>query len=147
MKTYTYSVTINKPREFVFNKIMEKSVYPEWAKAWGEGMTYEGEWKQDTYISFFDTSGSGTKALVNQLVIPECIKMTHVAMVGLGNVEVVDLDETMKKWIGAKEEYYFSNTPDGATTLEIRMETDEMFEGMGKAWPIALQYFKDICEK
>jgi hypothetical protein len=28
MKTLSYSITINKPRDFVFSKIMDKSVYP-----------------------------------------------------------------------------------------------------------------------
>ena len=35
MKTLTYSIKINKPQDFVFSKITDKSVYPDWAKAWG----------------------------------------------------------------------------------------------------------------
>ncbi len=33
MKKLTYSIQINKLRDFVFNKITDKSVYPQWAKA------------------------------------------------------------------------------------------------------------------
>ncbi len=39
MKTLTHTIKINKPQEFVFNKIMDKSVYLDW----GKGMTFEGE--------------------------------------------------------------------------------------------------------
>lgn len=84
--------------------------------------------------------------VVDELVVPEHIKMTHVAMVEAGNKEVAELDEVMKKWIGSKEEYYFSSTEDGATTFDVRIETDEAFEEMMNAWPKALQYFKEICE-
>ena len=147
MKKLTYSIIINKPVDFVFQKIMDKSVYPEWAKAWGEGMTYEGVWKQGSHISFFDISGSGTKAHVDEFMVPEHIKMTHVAMVEAGNREVAELDDTMKKWIGSKEEYYFSEAEEGATMLTIRMEADEAFEEMMGAWPKALAVFKETFER
>lgn len=147
MKTLNYSIQINKPQEFVFNKIIDKSVYPDWAKAWGEGMTFEGEYVEGKHISFSDTSGQGTKVVVNELVAPEHIKMTHVAMVEAGNKEVAELDEVMKKWIGAKEEYYLSSTEDGGTKFDVKIETDEAFEEMMNAWPKALQYFKEICER
>lgn len=52
MKPLTYSIKINKSVNFVFEKLMDKSVYPAWAKAWGEGMTYEGEWQEGRHISF-----------------------------------------------------------------------------------------------
>ena len=146
MKTLNYSITINKPREFVFDKMIDKSVYADWAKAWGEGMTFEGEWKQGEYVCFFDTSRTGTKVIVNDIVAPEHIKMTHVAMVEDGTVEVTEVDEVMQKWFGAKEEYYFSDAGDGTTLLEIRIVADEMFEEMMQAWDPALVYFKEICE-
>ena len=52
MKSLTYSTTINKSKDFVFDKLTDKSVYPQWAKAWGDGMTYEGEWKKGEYMRY-----------------------------------------------------------------------------------------------
>lgn len=69
MKTLTYSITINKPQEFVYQKIMDKSLYADWAKAWGEGMTWTGEWKESANISFHDQMQGGTKVVVEQLKI------------------------------------------------------------------------------
>ena len=54
MKQLIYCITINKPRAFVFDKIRDKTVYPQWAKAWGEGMSYVGEWVEGGHVSFFD---------------------------------------------------------------------------------------------
>jgi hypothetical protein len=147
MKTLTYSIQINKPQEFVFNKIMDKSVYPDWAKAWGEGMDYEGEWKEGGHISFFDQKQGGTKVVIEELTPHKCIKAKHIAMVNPENVEVELTDDMMKKWIGSREDYYFKKDSDEVTTLEVVMEVDEVFQEMfDGAWPKALQYFKEVCE-
>lgn len=148
MKTLTYSIKINKSTDVVFNKIMDKSVYPDWAKAWGEGMNYEGEWKQGANISFFDHSNGGTKVVIEEMRLNECIKMTHVAMVNAQNIEVHVPDETMHKWIGLQEKYYFKRKNESETELEIVMVTDETFQKMfDDAWPKALHYFKEVCER
>ena len=147
MKKLTYSIKINKPVNFVFDKIMDKSVYAAWAKAWGEGMTYEGEWKEGQHISFFDATQGGTKVLVESVVPNETIRMRHVAMVNPQNIEVALTDEMMRKWIGTREDYYFKREGDDVTTLEVVMLTDEAFEEMMNAWSQALHLFKGICEE
>ena len=147
MKTLTYSITINKPRDFVFKKIMDKSVYSDWNKAWGEGITYEGEWKEGEYISFFDKNQGGTKAIIEEFKPNELIKTKHIAMVNPQNMEVELTDDMMRKWIGSREEYHFKKDSDDKTTLEVVMITDEAFEKMMETWPKALQYFKEICER
>lgn len=146
MKKLTYSIKINMPVNFVFEKITDKTVYPSWAKAWGEGMTYEGEWKEGQYISFFDKTQGGTKVLIEKLVPNETIRMKHVAMVNPQNIEVALTDEMMQKWIGSREDYYFMRESDDVTTLEIVMLADEAFEEMMNAWSQALLLFKDLCE-
>jgi hypothetical protein len=148
MKKLIYSIKINKPCDFVFNKIMDKSVYADWAKAWGEGMTYEGEWKQGGHISFFDKSRGGTKVLIEELNRNDSIKSKHVAMVNPQNVEIEPTDGMMRKWIGSREDYYFKKDGEAKTTLEVVMEVDQVFQEMfDKAWPKALEYFKEVCER
>jgi len=124
----------------------DKSVYPQWAKAWGEGMDYKGEWKEGEHIAFFDQSQGGTKVHVEKLVPNELIKTTHVAMVNTEAAEIELSDEMMKKWIGSKENYYFKAEGDSTTLLEVEMITDEAFEEMMQAWPKALESLKEICE-
>ncbi|MEM7550318.1 MAG: SRPBCC domain-containing protein [Bacteroidota bacterium] len=147
MKTLTYAIAINKPRDFVFEKITDKTVYPDWAKAWGEGMTYEGEWKKGGHISFFDNTQGGTKVLFEELVTNEYIKAKHIAMVNPQNIEVELTDDMMRKWIGSLEEYHFHKEGDQNTKLEITMTVDASFQEMfDNAWPKALKYFKEVCE-
>ncbi len=147
MKILTYSIEINKSQDFVFNKIMDKTVYPDWAKAWGEGMAYEGEWKEGGHISFFDQSQGGSKVIIEELKPNEYVRAKHIAMVNPQNVEVELKDEMMIKWIGSTEEYYFKKRSSDVTTLEIVMTVNEVFQEMlDGTWPKALQYFKEVCE-
>lgn len=147
MKTLKYSIQINKPRELVFNKLFEQSVYTKWAEAWGEGMAYAGEWKEGEHITFFDKVQGGTKAVVEAYKPYEHIKLKHVSMVDPQLNEVEPMDETMKKWIGSLEQYFFYEDGDDQTTLEAVAETDEAFqEMMDGAWPKALKIIKEACE-
>jgi hypothetical protein len=146
MKTLKYSIEIEKPQDFVFNKMMDKSAYPNWAKAWGDGMNYEGVWKEGGYISYFDNSQGGTKVIIEEIRPHECIKTKHVAMVNPQNIEVELTDDMMRKWIGSQENYFFIRKSDTETLVEVIMTTDEAFEAMMNAWPKALQYFKEVCE-
>lgn len=148
MKTLRYSIHINKPKEFVYNKIIDKSVYPDWAKAWGTGMTYEGQWVVGQHISFFDDSKGGTKVIIEEMIPGDAIKTKHVAMVNPQNIEIELADEMMQKWIGSREDYFFTDDNETGTTLEVVMTVDEAFQEMfDSAWPHALQLFKEVCER
>lgn len=146
MKQYSYSIQINQPVEVVFNTLTDQSVFPEWVKAWGEGMVCEGEWQQGSHVSFFDRKQGGTKVIIESFLPNKEIKALHIAMVGPDNVEVSEMDGMMEKWIGTREEYYFTKDSDSQTTLEVMMETDEAFAEMVALWPQALALFKGICE-
>lgn len=148
MKKLQYSITIDKPQAFVFEKMVDKSVYPERAKAWGEWMTYEGEWKKGEHISFFDQTQGGTKVVIDEIQPNESIQVTHIAMVNTANEEVPLEDDMMKKWIGSKESYFFEAVDDNTTILTVIMQTDASFQQMfDGAWPKALAYFKEVCER
>ena len=147
MKTLTYSIIINKPRDVVFNTMTDNSLFPDWAKAWGEGMTCEGEWQQGEHLSFFDQTQGGTKAVIEEIVVNESIMTKHVAMINPQNIEVELTDDMMRKWIGSQENYFFKRKSETETVLEVVMITDEAFEKMMAAWPEALRLLKEICEK
>jgi uncharacterized protein YndB with AHSA1/START domain len=148
MKTLTYNITINKSRDYVFNTLTDKSIYPEWSKAWGDGMTYKGEWKKGGEMSFIDDSQGGTKVILEEFKPHEYIKARHIAMVDADNNEKELEDDMMKKWIGSLEEYFFKIESNEITNLEIIMTVDKAFQEMfDTTWPKALKYFKVACEK
>ena len=146
MKTLTYSITINTPVDVVFEKITDNTVFTSWTKPWGEGMTATGAWQEGEHLVFADPSGSGTKALVEEIKPNEYIKMKHVAMIAEGDKEIEEMDEVMKKWIGAREDYFFKTNENDDTEFTVIIEADEAFEEMMEAWHEALKLFKEVCE-
>ncbi len=146
MKTLNYSITINKPIGFVFNKLIDRESYPEWGKAWGEGASFTGEWEAGEYVSFFNSDEGGTKVKVEVFKPNELIRTKHVAMVNQKNVERKITDEMMSRWIGSREDYYFKKMSDNLTFVEVVMIVDEEFEGMMYTWNQSLKNFKKVCE-
>ena len=143
-----YEIKINSPREVVWEKMMDKSIYNDWAKAFSPDSTYEGEWKEGGEMIFYDPNNhGGTKVVFDVFKKPEKTIARHIAMVDTNKKEIEEYDEVMKKWIGTIEEYTFVDNGDNTTTLSIDMETDEQFKEMfDNSWPKALELFKDICE-
>ena len=146
MKKLTYTITINQPAHVVFDKMTDNTAFPLWAKAWGEDMKCVGDWKEGENLYFTDVSGSGTKAVVEEVKENESVRMKHIAMVEDVDKEVTELDATMEKWIGSNEEYYFKAISENETELTVVIEADEAFEPMMQAWDKALVYLKDVCE-
>ncbi len=162
-RNLSYSISIDAPIETVFKTITDKSMYPKWTKAWGEGMTFEGEWKQGEHISFIDNSGEGTKARLDEVRthfekdptdnggyahIPSAyVTMIYIAKLKDGT-EVEKLDEPSRRWVGTREEYRITENEEGVTKLWVYISTDESFEQkMNDSWPTSLQNLKEICEQ
>lgn len=147
IKTFTYKTTINSSKEKVFVTLTDKDLYPRWTLPWGENMTYSGDWKMGTHITFYSELEGGTKAFIDNIILNEAIEMTHVAMVDKDHIEIANLDETMKKWIGSKENYYFKAIDENTTELKVIMITDEVFQEMyDGTFPKALAIIKDMSE-
>jgi uncharacterized protein YndB with AHSA1/START domain len=145
-KEFIYTIDINASSEHVYRTILDPSLYAEWAKPWGDGMTMKGEWKVGSHVIFGDSEG-GTKALIEELVPGNVIKMKHVAMVGSDGKDAPLSDDAMKAWIDSREDYFFEEK-DGVTTFKVVMFSDEMFKEMSEgAWPQALTLLKEICER
>lgn len=147
MQKFTYKIIINQPQEIVFKTMTDKSLYAEWAKVWGEGMSYEGEWQQGAHMAFFDQTRGGTKVVFEACEPYEYIRAKHIAMVDPQQHEIELTDEAMQKWIGTLEEYRFVPLDEQSTELEVTMTTDEMFKEMSDVWPQALEILKGLCER
>ena len=146
MKKLQYSIHIDKPQEFVFNQLIDKSTYNDWAKAFSPGSTYDGEFAQGHDIRFTDPGLGGTVAHLEVFEPHSRILAKHIAMIGKDGSQTTE-GEMAEKWIGTVEEYTFVKEEDDTTTLNIEMQTDEAFQKMfDSSWPKALELFKALCD-
>jgi uncharacterized protein YndB with AHSA1/START domain len=139
-----FSITINAPKEKVWDTMLDKETYKAWVNAAWPGSYYEGEWKEDSDLKFIGPDGSGTKAMLVEHVPYEHSFVKHVAVLESGGKEDTTSDNA-KSWIGTTERYTFTEK-DGVTELAIDIETTPEWEKMfNDGWPTALRALKELC--
>ncbi len=146
METIYFSTQINASPERVWDVMLGKETYGQWAKAFGEGSYYEGNWDEGSDIKFLgEGGGMGMASRIKTSRKPEFVSIEHIGLVMDG---VVDTEsEEAKKWAPAFENYTFKEV-DGGTELSVSIdvltEHKSTFEEM---WPVALTLLKELAEK
>lgn len=145
MKKINASIHINAPREKVWNTMLEKATYIQWAKAFAEGSHYEGDWSEGSEILFLGSDKSGMISRIEQNVPYSYISIKHIGIISNGNRDTSS--EKAKIWSPAFENYTFKTNHNGTqlhVDVEIHKDYEELFS---KMWQDALQLLKVIAEK
>lgn len=145
MRLLSYSIDINAPRKLVWDTLLDKKQYKYWASAFSKDPAFEGHYKEGERIRFYDSSLGGTVAVVEEVAPAERLLMKHVCTLDK-ELNEDDSSEAAKKWVGTREDYFFSEN-NGVTTLLISIKCDPGYEEMfNENWPKALEILKQICE-
>ena len=146
METLHFSVQIKAPREKVWDVMLDKETYGEWAKAFGEGSQYKGDWEEGSPIQFLGGDGAtGMASRIQESRKPEFISIEHVGIVMNGVVDS-ESDEA-KKWAPSLENYTFEEM-NGETRLSVSIQVSSEYRSMfEETWPNALQLLKELAEK
>lgn len=151
MKTQTFKIEINTPKQKVWEVMLADNTYREWTGAFHEGSFYEGNWDKGSNIKFLALDDGKLGGMAGKIVenIPyEYISIEYVGMVTNGMVD--STSDSVKQWVGAHENYTFSEK-DNVTTLVVELEgkdiSDEMGDMFTEMWPKSLQKLKEIAER
>ncbi len=145
MKTLQFTTTIDAPRDKVWDTMMGRDTYLQWANAAWPGSNVEGDWSEGSRMKFGGDQEGGTVARINEARRPERLVAEHVAVLGPGGVEDTESD-VAKGWIGAMERYTF-NEKNGGTEVVVEIETQPEWASMfEESWPVALQALKKLVE-
>lgn len=149
MQKLNFSITINAPKEKVWNTMLEDKTYREWTTAFNEGSYYKGDWSKGSKILFLgpDPNTGKEGGMVSRIAENKLYEFISIEHLGIINDGIVDTtSDAVKSWAGAHENYTFKEK-DGSTEVLVEMDINddykEMFEGM---WPKALQKLKEIAE-
>lgn len=146
MERHQFKVTINAPRERVWEVLWGDATYPRWTAPFSEGSRAETDWKTGSKVLFLDGQGYGMVSMIAENIPNEVMSFRHL---GTYNNGKEDMDEARKKgWTGAIEHYILQSIEGGKTLLTI----DQDMEAENKAqffeiWPKALEQLKEICEQ
>jgi uncharacterized protein YndB with AHSA1/START domain len=146
-KELHYTITIDAPRQKVWQTMIGPESYKEWVNVSWPGSRYIGEWKKDASIRFVGgESQGGTLATLVEFQPHAVIQARHVAVLNADGSEDRD-SEMAKGWIGTTERYTFTDEH-GKTRLDVHIVTPAAWESMfNDGWPAALAKLKELCER
>lgn len=147
-KTLRFSTVIQAPRERVWELMLAPDSYREWTAAFAEGSTYEGSWEKGQRIHFVSSAGGGGMvAEVAENRRGEFVSLKHLGELAADGT--VDVDSpAVKAWAPAYENYRFVDKGNGATEVQVEMDSLPSYEDfMNEAWPKALAKLKAVCER
>ena len=151
MQKLHYSISINAPKEKVWDTMLDDATYREWTKAFNMGSSYyKGDWSEGSKILFVGLDPetgieSGMVSRIAERRPYEFISIEHLGVIKDGVEDTTS--EAAKKWAPAYENYTFKEV-DGKTEVLVDMDSEDeyikMFEDM---WPKGLEKLKEIAEK
>jgi hypothetical protein len=145
METKEFKISINAPREKVWNVLWNDSSYRAWTSVFAEGSHAETDWKKGSKVLFLDNKGRGMVSVVAEKIPNQFMSFKHLGEVKDGVEDTSS--ERVSQWAGALENYSLK-TVNGKTELTVDMNiTDEFMDYFLNTWPRALDKVKELAEK
>lgn len=144
MEKQVFNISINAPREKVWNTLWNDDTYRAWTAPFAEGSHVQGDWKKGSKVLFLDGKGDGMVSAIEENIPNEYMSIKHLGEVKKG-IEDVD-SPRVQQWSGAHENYTLK-TVNGKTELKIDMDIAEEFKDYFETtWPKALDKIKELAE-
>lgn len=145
MEKMNFSISINAPREKVWQVLWNDSTYRQWTTPFCEGSyAVTDNWKEGSKVLFLSPSGSGMVSTVAANKPNEYMSFEHLGEVKEGVEDTTS--EKVKQWAGAFENYTLEEAG-GATTVKVDIDITEDFKDyFVNTWPIALEQVKQLSE-
>ncbi|MET0391549.1 MAG: SRPBCC domain-containing protein [Chitinophagaceae bacterium] len=144
MEKQQFNITIDAPREKVWDILWADDTYRKWTSVFSEGSHAETDWQKGSKVLFLDGKGSGMVSTIADNIPNEYLSIRHLGVVNDG---VEDLEsEKVKEWAGAMENYTLKSV-DGKTELIVDMDINDEYKDYFKnTWPKALDKVKELAE-
>ena len=145
MEKQEFKVSINAPREKVWDVLWNDATYRAWTAAFSEGSHAVTDWKKGSKVLFLDGKGSGMVSTIAENKPTEYMSFEHLGVVKDG-VEDTTSPE-VKQWAGAHENYTLKPV-NGNTELTVEIDLSEEWKDyFVTTFPKALNKIKEIAEQ
>ncbi|MCD6062108.1 MAG: Activator of Hsp90 ATPase 1 family protein [Flavipsychrobacter sp.] len=140
-----FTVTIDAPREKVWNALWEDANYREWTAVFGAGSHAVSDWKKGSKILFLASEDRGMTSVISDLIPNEYMSFTHKGEVKDGVEDFTSAEA--QGWANAQENYTLK-TVNGKTELTVDMDiSNEFADYFTGTFPKALALVKEIAER
>jgi len=145
MEKLQFRVSIDAPREKVWEVLWNDVSYSDWTSGFGEGSRVKTDWKKGSKVLFLGATDEGMLSMIEDNIPNEFMSFKHLGMIKDG-VEDVTSDK-VKEWNGALENYTLKNV-NGKTELTVDMDiTSAHKDHFQEIFPKALNRVKELAEK
>ena len=145
MERKEFTITINAPKEKIWDILWSDDSYRQWTSVFAEGSRAETDWKKGSKVLFLDGKGQGMVSTIIENISNEFMSIKHLGEIKNG-VEDTE-SEKVQQWAGAMENYTLKNA-NGKTQLNVEMDiADEYMDYFMKTWPRALEKVKELAER
>jgi uncharacterized protein YndB with AHSA1/START domain len=147
MEKKQFTITINAPREKVWDTLWSDATFPEWTAVFSEGSHAKSDWKKGSKVLFLDGNGDGMVSTIVEKIPYECMIFRNEGTVKNGKEDKDANTELNKDWAGSMEAYTLHDR-NGKTETSLDIDiADEHLEYFSDTVPKALQKLKEIAEK
>jgi hypothetical protein len=144
MEKQQFKISINAPREKVWDILLADETYRQWTTPFMEGSYAVTDWKKGSKALFLGPDGGGMVACIDESIPNEYLSIKHLGMI-INGVEDTESDK-VKDWAGAHENYILKDA-NGQTELIIEMDLNEEYIKMfSETWPKSLAKVKELAE-
>jgi uncharacterized protein YndB with AHSA1/START domain len=148
LETMHFEISINAKAENVYSTMLDEKKYKEWTSVFNPHSHFKGSWEKGSKILFLGTDENGNEggmvSLIKENIPNKYVSIEHKGMIQKGE-EIISGPE-VDSWIGATENYSFTEDK-GKTLLSVDIDlTDEFKSYFLDTWPKALNKLKAICE-
>jgi hypothetical protein len=149
MEKLHFKIDIKAPAAAVFDAVINKKKYEEWAAIFNPTSTFEGGWNKGDKILFIGISKEGKRegmiSKIKENIPYKQLSIQHVGLVMNGE-ELTEGPE-IDKWADFMEEYFLEEH-DGSTVFSVSMDTNDDFKDyFAGIWPKALEKLKEVAER
>jgi len=149
MEKLHFSISINAPKEKVWDTMLNDDTYREWTSVFNpSGSYFLGDWSEGSEIRFIGTETDGkVSGMLSR--IKENRKYEFLSIQHLGEIIKGELKPWTDQEMAGKEffeNYTFKQSGD-ITEVMVDIDTNEEYKGMfEETWPKALEKLKSLAE-
>jgi uncharacterized protein YndB with AHSA1/START domain len=144
MEKHVFSITVNAPREKVWNTLWSDDTYPQWTAIFAQGSRAETDWKKGSKVLFLGETNEGMVSTIAENIPNEYMSFQHLGVVKNGVEDMESPDS--REWAGSHENYTLK-TVNGQTEVTVDIDIADRFrEYFLETWPQALEKLKTLAE-
>lgn len=145
IKTIKKSITINAPREKVWDVLLKDEYTRQWYKEFKEGSHAETDWQEGSAVRFLDAEGCG---MMGRIVRNKPAELLDIQFEGFVMYGKEDRESEGAAATNGTHEKYELSAEGNATRLEVTSDMGEdWYENMNETWDRALERFKALAEQ